>query len=259
MTLSELLDAYVATEAALFQNSAMLMRNDKELSQEEAGDEGTNATLLERPHVSIGLQIKEHAARLRQDLESSLLSTPSAQKLLQDSHHVVKPSLQEREVRGQRVRMAAQGGVATTWKRSIQRNLNVHWANTLRHFMLFLFFGYFGGRTPFTRAILLLGAPSVFLLQARPVKLWLKQALYLVLDHPPSIFLSLLPAPEQVILSLDVKEAMEALYGDMWVPESGVSLEDGQNEGWLEMGRVDEEDYLDDDTEDESDEEDDDE
>jgi hypothetical protein len=85
---------------------------------------------------------------------------------------------------------------------------------------LFLFFGHFGGRTPASRAILLLGAPAVFVLQARPVKLWMKQLLYALLDQPPGIFLSLLPAPQQTILSLRVGEAMQIVYGPYAGPGS---------------------------------------
>jgi hypothetical protein len=101
----------------------------------------------------------------------------------------------------------------TTLRRMIQTNFNVQWGDTLRYFCLFIFFGYFGGRTPASRAILLLGAPSVFVLQARPVKLLLKQVLYTLLDHPYGILLSLLPAPQQAILSLNHAEAMKTIYG----------------------------------------------
>lgn len=60
--------------------------------------------------------------------------------------------------------------------------------------------------------MLLLGAPLCFVLQARPVKIMLKQVFY-AMSHPPGIFLSLLPAPQQAILSFREDDAMVELYG----------------------------------------------
>ena len=62
-----------------------------------------------------------------------------------------------------------------------------------------------------SRNLLLLGAPMCFLLQARVVKLYLKLAFY-ACAHPPSILLSLLPAPQQTILSFKEEEARKILY-----------------------------------------------
>jgi hypothetical protein len=223
MTVSDLLDAYAMNEAAAYVHATAIMmspnqqqHDEDDQDREDEVDAGglTRSTAL--ASASVTRQIKEQAAIIRRDLEESLLQSEPMQKVIQEgkapAFHL--PNLQERQVRGQRVRQAAQGGVKTTLKRKIQRNLNVNWVDTLRHFCLFLFFGYFGGRTPFSRAVLLLGAPSVFLLQARFVKLWIRQALYALVDHPPSILLSLLPAPQQSILSLDVRAAMETIYGD---------------------------------------------
>ena len=50
-----------------------------------------------------------------------------------------------------------------------------------------------------------------FVLQARAVKMYLKLAFY-ACAHPPSILLSLLPAPQQAILSFKEEEARKALY-----------------------------------------------
>jgi hypothetical protein len=58
---------------------------------------------------------------------------------------------------------------------------------------------------------MLLGAPMCFILQARPVKIAMKQLFY-CLGKPPGIFLSLLPAPQQAIMSLDYHAAMKDLY-----------------------------------------------
>ena len=63
-----------------------------------------------------------------------------------------------------------------------------------------------------------LGAPLCFVLQARPVKIAMKQLFYTV-GKPPAILLSLLPAPQQAIMSLNYDAAMADLYG-----KAGVSL-----------------------------------
>ena len=51
-----------------------------------------------------------------------------------------------------------------------------------------------------------------FVLQARPMKIAMKQLFYTA-GRPPAIFLSLLPAPQQAIMSLDYGKAVEDLYG----------------------------------------------
>ena len=91
--------------------------------------------------------------------------------------------------------------------------------------MLFVFFGLFGGRNTVSRALLLWGAPLCVLVQARPIKRLWKLALY-GCAHPPGIFLSLLPAPQQAILSFDVQDAMQTLYG---TTQEGMET-DSQNE-----------------------------
>lgn len=65
-----------------------------------------------------------------------------------------------------------------------------------------------------SRAVLLLGAPMCFIIQARPVKLWVKEMLYILLGDPPSIILSLLPAPQQACLSLSDEDALRLIYGN---------------------------------------------
>lgn len=65
-----------------------------------------------------------------------------------------------------------------------------------------------------SRAVLLLGAPMCFIIQARPVKLWIKEMLYILLGNPPSIILSLLPAPQQACLSLSDEDALRLIYGN---------------------------------------------
>ena len=51
-----------------------------------------------------------------------------------------------------------------------------------------------------------------FIIQARPVKILIKQIFYGV-GTPPGILLSLLPAPQQKIMDLDFASTMEELYG----------------------------------------------
>mmetsp|Transcript_30601 Transcript_30601/g.62013 ORF Transcript_30601/g.62013 Transcript_30601/m.62013 type:complete len:96 (+) Transcript_30601:1559-1846(+) len=58
-----------------------------------------------------------------------------------------------------------------------------------------------------------LGAPLCFVLQARPVKIALKQLFYTI-GEPPAILLSLLPAPQQTIMSLNYDSALAELYGE---------------------------------------------
>jgi hypothetical protein len=226
LTTSELLAAYCLNEAALYHNAALLVEpttstgDDDDTDDEEEGMIGTKSSLSSS---SASFQIRERASQIQRDLETQLLKSEQTKELLADTQ---PPSAKQQasqpsdEVRGERVRHNAAtgvtGGVKSSLKRKIQRKLNVDWPVTIRHFCLFLFFGWFGGRTPDSRAILLLRAPSVFVLQARSVKLLLKQLLYTLFDHPPGILLSLLPAPQQAILSLNVPKAMNTMYGDIY-------------------------------------------
>ena len=58
----------------------------------------------------------------------------------------------------------------------------------------------------------------------------MKQVFYTI-GEPPGIFLSLLPAPQQAIMSLNYGNVMRGLYGEK-------VLEKGGNEEWLEMERM---------------------
>jgi hypothetical protein len=64
-----------------------------------------------------------------------------------------------------------------------------------------------------SRTIMLLGAPACFIIQARPVKVAIKQLFYTI-GEPPGILLSLLPAPQQAIMSCDYDSALKSVYGD---------------------------------------------
>lgn len=221
MTTSELLQAFAVNEAALLKNAVFLEQEsmqpvsspEKTLNEDETegapaeSSAGTTSGILY-------LELREEATRIRKDMEQTVLASETARRILEDDQPPSQQSVQV-EVRGQRIRVPRMGGRTTMIKEQIQRNLNVNWADTIRYCVLFLFFGYFGGRTPVSRAILLLGAPSVFVLQARPIKLLIKQFLYTVFDHPPGIFLSLLPAPQQAILNLNFSKSMHLLYSSL--------------------------------------------
>ena len=99
-----------------------------------------------------------------------------------------------------------------------------------------------------SKNLLLLGAPLCFVLQARPVKILLKQVFY-GMAHPPGIFLSLLPAPQQAILSFRESQARKALYGIDVEEEEELSI----NVDIKESDEDDEDDYDDEDSEYESD------
>jgi hypothetical protein len=245
MTTAALLDAYAANEAAMYQNAILLITTSDEdetndIENDINDDDDEKSTLLASgktttPAMLVSTAIREQAARIRKDLHDRLLITEQARHLLEVPTEDEQQQHQQQEDklvsvlpttttrRGDRVRPNTASSVRVTLKRKIQHNLNIDWADSARMFLLFLFFGWFGGRTPLARAILLLGAPSVFVLQARPVKLWTKQLLYAVLNDPPSIFLSLLPAPQQMILSMDVAAAMKTMYGHYLVPSDSTA------------------------------------
>ena len=58
----------------------------------------------------------------------------------------------------------------------------------------------------------MLCAPLLFVLQTRPAKVFLKEVFYMLATSEGSILLSLLPAPQQMILSFDMKKQYAALY-----------------------------------------------
>ena len=263
MTTAELLQAFAVNEAALLKNAVLLERechsstdNASSSSSEHSvmeiddeiddDDESAAASALSRSNI-LYLELRQDAERIRRDMEQTILASESARRLLADD---VPPAQKKAaiEVRGQRVKVPRTGGRTTMIKEHIQRNLNVQWADTIRYCVLFLFFGYFGGRTPASRAILLLGAPSVFVLQARPVKLWIKQVLYTLLDHPPGILLSLLPAPQQAMLNLDYDASMQLLYSTFSEETKSASAQkDQNNDEETEEDSEDEDDYDSDD------------
>ncbi|GAX28963.1 hypothetical protein FisN_1Hh040 [Fistulifera solaris] len=213
-TTAQLLEAYAANEAALYQNAASLFPSRSTASSDDSDEEievqPSNDSSL------ISEQIRQQAERIQAQWKTELLTSSKAQNLLADPMAPAEQSgLMITQTRGERVRQVAVAGVKTSIKLQLQRQFNIDWEASIRSFCLFLFFGWFGGRTPASRAILLLGAPAVFVLQARQVQLLIKQMLYFLLLKPPSIVLSLLPAPQQQILVVATKsdKAMESIYG----------------------------------------------
>ena len=73
-----------------------------------------------------------------------------------------------------------------------------------------------------------------FFIQTRPVKVALKQVFYTI-GEPPSILLSLLPAPQQAIMSLKYGAVMKGLYGEKVLEDS-----DGIDKKWLDLERMEE-------------------
>jgi hypothetical protein len=63
-----------------------------------------------------------------------------------------------------------------------------------------------------SRTIMLLGAPACFIIQARPVKVAIKQMFYTI-GEPPGILLTLLPAPLQAIMSCNYDDSLAGIYG----------------------------------------------
>jgi len=219
LSTSDLFDAYTKNVAALHQNGNDLyqyssttttrgLNDDDEEDDEEEEDHQKQTPSSQQP-VSIRLQ--EQSLDIREKMVSQfseealeLLSLEGPP--LSDDNGIVTT-----ERRGQRYR-TSKGGVITGMKKVIQTNLNVNWPDTIRNFLLFLFFGILGGHSTISRNLLLLGAPMCFILQARPVKILIKQAFYYC-SKPPSILLSLLPAPQQAILDFRLDTELQALYG----------------------------------------------
>ena len=74
-----------------------------------------------------------------------------------------------------------------------------------------------------------MGAPMSVVIQARPIKILLKQALY-ACANPPAILLSILPAPQQAILSFSENASQTALYGTTNNDDDDDEEEEGDND-----------------------------
>ncbi|KAL3934777.1 MAG: hypothetical protein SGBAC_009573 [Bacillariaceae sp.] len=205
LTTEELLDAY-------FLNQVSIARNGQLLDNPEA----VSSTTLLRS------EMKERADALQEQLKNDV-----PEEVWQQSLESVQRSRQAEEFRGQRYR-SGKGGARTNLKKSIQHNMNINWGDTIRNFLLFLFFGYFGGRASISRQLMLLCAPMCFIVQARPVKVFTKIMFYMV-HKPPGIVLSLLPAPQQAMLNMDEEKEYVALYGPRETKEGESEMNDSED------------------------------
>ncbi|CAJ1952356.1 unnamed protein product [Cylindrotheca closterium] len=205
LTTEELLDAY-------FLNQVAIARNGQLLDNPEAG---SSTAVLK-------FEMKEKADALQEQLKVDV-----PEEVWQKSLESVQRNRQTEEFRGQRYR-SGKGGARTNLKKSIQHNLNIDWGETIRNFLLFLFFGYFGGKATISRRLMLLCAPLCFILQARPVKI-LAKVLFYMFHNPPGIVLSLLPAPQQTMLSMDEDEAYVALYGHRETGKEGSEMNESED------------------------------
>ncbi|KAL9178398.1 hypothetical protein ACHAXT_000045 [Thalassiosira profunda] len=249
MSTQEIVEAYCANLAGMAYGQELQAKEGEIYEKEEAGGsfEGEEEGEEERevpPSVSVNhsLEIRKRAAQIQQQFEGTL--SDETRQLIQEEHARVQEASSDGDeggeiayglapqgtaARSHRRGRTLKGGAATNVRRSLQRNLNVNWGDTLRNSLLFLFFGYFGGRNSFSRTFLLMSSPLCFLIQTRPVKVAMKQLFYTI-GEPPGILLSLLPAPQQAIMSLDYGEAMRKLYGEKAL----------EGEEWLEMERAEE-------------------
>eukprot|EP00557_Chaetoceros_sp_GSL56_P012994 CAMPEP_0176477600 /NCGR_PEP_ID=MMETSP0200_2-20121128/715_1 /TAXON_ID=947934 /ORGANISM="Chaetoceros sp., Strain GSL56" /LENGTH=456 /DNA_ID=CAMNT_0017873433 /DNA_START=163 /DNA_END=1533 /DNA_ORIENTATION=- len=223
MTNEEVLDTYVKNLAALYQNSLDLMTptdDSVEKVEEHDGEEkeqSASKMLVTQKKLAMqqyALMLKGQLVSSMNENEKTLLEKQGTPSNLDDEDDeldsyggdlLLKESMKRRRKR--------KGGATANMKRALQKNLNINWPDTIRNFVLFLFFGYFGGRNAMSRTIMLLGAPACFIIQARPVKVAIKQLFYTI-GEPPGILLSLLPAPQQAIMSCDYDSALKSVYGD---------------------------------------------
>jgi len=237
-TTRELYAAYVSNEAALMQLGQELCNDKHDIRELDESDEDNDDDFEEeetsnprRRHLTPTQSMQAMASELDDAIRSGLpLDTVRKHGLDggevqegetgEDQREAAEAQRQAR-IRRRAVTTVATGGIGiaartgggaqTGVKRVLQKNLNINWFETTRNALLFLFFAIFGGRTQKSRALLFTGAPLVFLLQCRPAKIILKQ-LYYAIGKPPGIVLSLLPAPHQAIMGLDLEGAMSFLY-----------------------------------------------
>ena len=249
MSTKELLDAYCVNMAGMMYNSE-LQQQESVAMQSDIADDEDDDDIVEAPiggqqNQNHALNIRKRAASIQKQMEQSL--SGNVLELMEQEHERVQahvkgsdgavdsgdsekviyglvPQDSSSSRRSGRKGKTLKGGATMNIKRSLQRNMNVNWADTTRNSLLFLFFGYFGGRNSFSRTFLLLSSPLCFLIQTRPMKVAMKQLFYTI-GEPPGILLSLLPAPQQAIMSLDYGKSMRELYDEKVL----------QKEAWFEM------------------------
>ncbi len=272
MSTKELMDAYCVNMAGMVYNSELqqqeliAMENDVENDGDD-DDDIVEETIGGQQNQNHALNIRKRAASIQKQMEQSLSS--NVLELMEQEHERVQAHVKgsdgavdsgdsEKVIyglvqdsssshRSGRKGKTLKGGATMNIKRSLQRNMNVNWADTTRNSLLFLFFGYFGGRNSFSRTFLLLSSPLCFLIQTRPMKVAMKQLFY-TMGEPPGILLSLLPAPQQAIMSLDYGKSMRELYdekvlqGEAWYEMEEKAKDEGDDElVWDDEDEYDEE------------------
>ena len=229
LSTSELLRLYATNEAALHETTLALLEHstpttERKKDVNDDDDEEDDTDEAEDPaqaaSVPVSSRIEERAKYIEEQLVDLLMRRASRPEIMQailDDPQPPSAHAHKTEIRGERVIVSGgnTGGVTRSLRAQLQYWFNVpSWAATIRTMCLFVFFGLVGGRTPLSKAILLLAAPSVLVLQARPVKVFWKQFLYTLIQDPPGIVLSLLPAPQQTIFQLAAwSKALQTLYG----------------------------------------------
>lgn len=249
MSTKDLLDAYCVNMAGMVYNSELqqqellAIENDVKENDDD-DDDDIEETIGGQQNLNHALNIRKRAASIQKQMEQSLSS--NVLELMEQEHERVQAHIKGSDGavdssdsdkviyglvqdissshRSGRKGKTLKGGATMNIKRSLQRNMNVNWADTTRNSLLFLFFGYFGGRNSFSRTFLLLSSPLCFLIQTRPMKVAMKQLFY-TMGEPPGILLSLLPAPQQAIMSLDYGKSMRELYDEKVL----------KGEAWYEM------------------------
>ncbi|KAL7528153.1 hypothetical protein ACHAXR_002293 [Thalassiosira sp. AJA248-18] len=270
----EIMEAYCLNMAGMVYGQELQVRESELYERDHGGHEdededdwgGEEEQLVATPSSTTttttdnhSLNIRKKAAIIQKQFESTLSS--ETRQLMQEEHERVKNVNNNEDgdddgdygrvvyglvsqgnnngasaQRSGRKGRTLKGGATMNVKRVLQRNLNVNWADTTRNSLLFLFFGYFGGRNSFSRTFLLLSSPLCFFIQTRPVKVAMKQLFYTI-GEPPGILLSLLPAPQQAIMSLDYGGVMRGLYdekvleGEEWW--GGMEEEEEEQHQWL--------------------------
>mmetsp|Transcript_7774 Transcript_7774/g.15906 ORF Transcript_7774/g.15906 Transcript_7774/m.15906 type:complete len:589 (-) Transcript_7774:189-1955(-) len=263
LSTKDLMEAYCTNMAGMVYGQELIQKELNKLERLEKGledgggvnvDEEDVADVKDDEHQNPNhsLNIRKAAALIKKQMLNSL--SPEALRLMEEEHDrvqqflssdggdssmtgeqsaasvfglIAKDSTERRHrsgLNGGLQGRSLKGGATMNIKRVLQRNMNVNWADTTRNSLLFLFFGYFGGRNSFSRTFLLLSSPLCFVLQTRPIKVALKQLFYTI-GEPPGILLSLLPAPQQAIMSLDYGGVMRELYGEKVL----------EGEKWMEM------------------------
>jgi len=257
MATSELLDAYVLNEASLYYNAKWLGTSEEKEDKEE--EEEIEDEMESNIPTRISFQLREHAERIRARMESDVFPD-KVSTLLQETaadREAAALAAAQPQVKGQRVRpgIGASTGPSSSgsFRQIVQRNMNIDWFDTTRNFFLFLFFGICGASGA-SKTFLLMAAPLSIVVQARVVKYKLKEMMYFILCNPPGILLSLLPAPQQAILSLNKNAVMKSVYGDDVVIEDEAGDEGDDSELNVDF-MDDEDDDLEDEDYDESSEE----